>query len=113
MKARVRRGLAEVIDQRQEIRETDGDSCNQIKGARSRSVSPRKRPAGQMSRIEEVEKYNEHDNDGYGRVLDGSSLCTPCGEELHRSKSVDAAGFDQPADLVQPPNQEESQLRVF
>ena len=117
MKARVRRKLARLVNQKQEIQETDGDRCDQIyKGARSRSVSPRKRPAGQMTRGEDLlEEYNEHDDDdepervdewqtrgrkrrrsSYNSFLPSAGSCTPRGEELHRSgseasESVDAA----------------------
>lgn len=118
MKARVRRKLARLVNQKQEIQETDGDRCDQIfRGARSRSVSPRKRPAGQMTRGEELlEEYNEHDDDdererdgewqtrgrkrrrsSHNSFLPSTGSCTPCGEEVvHRSgsevsESVDAA----------------------
>jgi hypothetical protein len=113
MKARVRRKLARLVNQKQEIQETDGYRCDQIfKGARSRSVSPRKRQAGQMTRSEELEEYNEHDDDGRERdgewprrgrkrrrtsddyFLPSSGLCTPCGEDLHRSGSEVSGSAD-------------------
>ena len=63
MKARVRRKLIRLVNHKQRCK-TDGDRCDQIlKGVRSRSASPRKRPADQMMRSWGLEEYEDYDND--------------------------------------------------
>jgi HNH endonuclease len=107
MKARVRRKLVRLVNQQQVTQETDGDTCDQIsRGARSRSVSPRKRPAGQMraegpedfddinDQYYEQERNSESQMRGrkrrrssYSHLVRRDDSCTPSGQELHRSGS--------------------------
>lgn len=107
MKARVCRKLVRLVNQQQVTQETDGDTCDQIsKGTRSRSVSPRKRPASQM-RAEQPEDFNDVDvyyteqerssesqtrgrkrrRSSYDQLVRRDGSCTPSGPELHRSGS--------------------------